>query len=111
MEIESLEVYARDSNFAIIKPPGRNFPGCVIQGDSLAYLCRRVRRIVTAVAAGRTADEDFRDDVQELNDGLIERILHYQAVLAKHGIGLPYPGAFTPEDLVVQPSEDDGEAE
>lgn len=29
MEVEPLEVYARDSNFVVVKAPGRQFSGCV----------------------------------------------------------------------------------
>ena len=39
MEVQPLEVYADDSNYAVVKPPGRRYPGAVIQGDTLRHLC------------------------------------------------------------------------
>jgi hypothetical protein len=107
VEIEPLEVYSRDSNYAIIKSPGRNFPGCVIQGDSLAILCRAAQLIALAVETGHTDDQDFRDTVEDLNNALVGRIMHYQEVLAEHGMSLPYSVPFTEEDVVRWTVDDD----
>ncbi len=100
MDIEPLEVYARDSNYAVIKPPGRNYPGCVIQGDSLANLCRMAKNIATFTVNRNIDDEDFLDNVQELTNSLVGRLLHYQDVLAKHGIDFPHVRPFDKDDLV-----------
>jgi hypothetical protein len=51
VDIEPLEVYSRDSNYAVIKPPGRNFPGCVRRDQGLGSItthpwlmeCRHLR--------------------------------------------------------------------
>jgi hypothetical protein len=107
VEFERLEVYSRDPNYAVIKPPGRNFPGCVIQGDTLAILCRAAQMIASAVETGHTDDQDFRDTVEDLNNALVGRILHYQGVLAEHGICLPYSVPFTEEDVVRWTIDDD----
>lgn len=107
MEIESLEVYARDSNYAIIKPPGRNYPGCVIQGDSLSILCESATQIAKAVKHGDTKSEDFLDNVESLNNALIGRLLHYQQVLAAHGISLPYGRPITADDRIKLLPEDE----
>ena len=37
MDMQPLEVYAADSNYAVVKPPGRHYPGAVIQGDGLRH--------------------------------------------------------------------------
>ena len=100
MHSEQLEVYSTDSNYAIIKPPGRKYPGCVIQGDSLAILCRMSRSIAKFVRDQKIEDEDFLDNVQELNNGLVGRLLHYQTVLARNGIDFPHVHPFTEDDLV-----------
>lgn len=108
METEQLEVYARDSNYAIIKPPGRNYPGCVIQGDSLATLCGMAKAIVACVQRGETTSEEFLYDVQELANSLLDRMLHYQRVLSSHGIDLPYSRPFSDSDLVrLLPDDED----
>ncbi len=100
MEIEPLEVYARDCNYAVIKPPGRDYPGCVIQGDSLAILCRMAQNVAKFVANANINDEDFLDNVQQLNNSLVDQLLHYQEVLAKHGIDFPHVYPFSERDLV-----------
>jgi len=100
LESELLEVYSRDPNCAIIKPPGRSYPGCVIQGDSLAILCRMAKSIAESVQRGSTVDDDFRSDIQALTNSLIDLLLHYQQVLGSHGIDLPYVRPFSESDLV-----------
>jgi predicted RNase H-like HicB family nuclease len=100
MHMEPLEVYSRESNYAIVKPPGRRFPGCVIQGDSLSILCAHTRTIADVVSRADIASEEFLEAVEDLNNELIWRILHYQAVLAKHGIKLPYAQPFSEADIV-----------
>jgi hypothetical protein len=100
MRIEQLEVYADDVNYAVIKPPGRRFPGAVIQGDSLAILCRKVVMIAKSVRDGAAVGDDFRGELEDVVDSLVGRLLHYQAVLRMHNIKLPYGGAFTGDDLI-----------
>jgi hypothetical protein len=89
MEMKPLEVFAEDSNFGIVRMPGRNYPGCVVQGDSLFNLWRAARRVAEAVRDGSADGEDFRDAVEELYDSLLERLLHYQQVLSREGLDLP----------------------
>jgi hypothetical protein len=108
MEFEQVEVYSSQSNFGIVRMPERNYPGCVIQGDSLAILCRMVQNIANFTRDMNIEDEDFLGDVQELNNSLVGRLLHYQSVLATNGINLPYGHSFTEEDIVeLLPDSDD----
>lgn len=107
MEIESVVVYSTDSNYAVIKPPGRSFPGAVIQGDSLAVLCDHALSVVSHVENGDTSSEDFLGEVEELTNSLIGRLLHYQAVLNAHEIRRPHR-PLTDSDLVQLVPNDDG---
>ena len=107
MEIEPLEVFARDSNYAVIKPPGRHYPGCVIQGDSLAILCRMAKNIAEFARTIEINDEDVLENIQELNNSLVGRLLHYQEVLSRHGIDFPHVHPFAATDLVQLLPEDD----
>jgi hypothetical protein len=101
MEVQPLEVYATDSNYAVIKPPGRQFPGAVIQGDSLSILCSLITDIARWFRdSGPTDDPEVLGNVQELTELLVGRLLHYQQVLDAHGIGLPYTRPVTEADLV-----------
>jgi hypothetical protein len=90
MEVKPLEVFAEDSNFGVVRMPGRNYPGCVIHGDSLFILWGAARRVAEAVRDGSAWGEDFRDAVEELHDPLLGRLLHYQEVLRRAGMDLPY---------------------
>jgi hypothetical protein len=77
-----IEVYSEMTNAAVVRMPGRQFPGVVIQGDTLNNLCR------AAVAA--VDDADWR---AELVDMLVGFRAHYEATLTAHGMALPYPKA------------------
>ena len=109
MDIEPLEVYARDSNFAVIKPPGRNYPGAVIQGDSLASLCRAALQLAEHVASLPHAPEGLADCAEEVADALLDRVLHCQAVLDAHGIDYPHVHALSDADRVKLTSDSDGD--
>src|SRR4051812_15142373 len=98
MNVEPLEVYASDSNYAVIKPPRRRFPGSVIQGDSLRILCGRALGIAQRVRDRAPQDEEFLRDLQDLVDSLVGRLLHYQQVLQAHQIELPYGRPITEAD-------------
>src|SRR6188472_627989 len=100
MEVQSLEVYASDSNYAVVKPPGRQYPGSVIQGDSLFILCRLAVSMSRRVRDDESQDDKFLGDLQELTHSLVGRLLHYQSVLKEHGIELPYVQPVTEADLI-----------
>jgi len=100
MEVEPLEVYASDSNYAIVKPCGRRFPGSVIQGDTLRQLCRLALSVGKTIQDHTPQDEEFRGDLELLVNALVGRLLHYQDVLKAHGIELPYVGPLTGADLI-----------
>jgi hypothetical protein len=109
MTILPLEVYATDSNYAVVKPPNRNYPGSVIQGDSLGILCRTAQRIAEQIKRASLHDEELLGDVEDLANTLIGRILHYQRVLDDHGINYPHVHAFSDNDFVELLSSDAGE--
>ena len=66
MRIEPLEVYSRTTNSAIIKPPGRQFPGVVIQGDSLSILCGVAKNMAIKIRDGKTDHPDFPYEVEAI---------------------------------------------
>ena len=89
MEQKILEVYSETSNYGIVKMPGRSFPGCVVQGDSLAILCGYARSIHLR-ATELDGHNDLVDEARELLDLLQGRLRHYEHVLANHNLTLPY---------------------
>ncbi len=100
MEVEPLEVYARDTNYAVIRPPGRTYPGCVIQGDSLRILCHLAISVARRVRDHAPQDEEFLGDLEELVQSLVGQLLHYQGVLQQHGIELPYSQPVSEADMI-----------
>lgn len=95
-----LEVYSEKSNLAVVTPPGRSFPGSVIQGDSLANLCNDVREIAIWVDSHSSKDDEVRWAIQEVQRQLLDRLLHYQSVLQANDMALPYATAAGSGDLV-----------
>jgi hypothetical protein len=88
MEKVEVEVYTQASNLAMVRMPGRKFPGMVIQGDSLNILCRLATSILSKAKV--TGDMELIDEASELNDLLAGRLKLYESVLQEHGIKLPY---------------------
>ena len=101
-----LEVFSEATNHAVVRADGRRFPGSLVQGDSLSILCSLSKRISERLALLGVLDEDLLSDAQELQESLLDRILHYQAVLEKHQMGLPYAKRFIVSDLVKLLPED-----
>ena len=103
MEVKPLEVFAEDSNFGIVRMPGRSYPGCVIQGDSLFILWKAAETI----RSGATGNEEFADAVEQLHNALLTRLLHYQQVLQREGLDLPYvrPVEAVPVRLIGEEGE------
>jgi hypothetical protein len=101
MKIAELEIYSEASNHAVVKAPGRRFPGIVVQGDSLSMLSAEAKELSERLKHLRNQDEELLCLAQGLQEQLLERQLHYQQVLAEHGVALPYSEAAKASDLVV----------
>lgn len=105
MKTVEIELYSEASNNAIVRVPGRSFPGVVIQGDSLSILHENAKTLSLRVQQLGVQDEELLYAAQELQGQLLDRLLHY---LAAHDISLPYTRAASGSDLVsLVPSEDD----
>ena len=88
MDVRPIEVFDETPNAAVVRMPNRRFPGVVVQGDSLRILLEQAREIQKRVA-GNT-DEELAGETDNLVSKLAAWSSHYEAVLARHGIGLPY---------------------
>jgi hypothetical protein len=107
MEIHPLGVYSEDSNYGVVRMPGRNYPGAVIQGDSLKILWDLARQVAEYVRVGQTDDDEFRGTVEDLHNALLGRLLHYQKVIRRAGFDLPYAGPVTAEPVrLTSPTEE-----
>jgi hypothetical protein len=87
MRTEPVEIYSDATNAAIMRHPGRKYPGVLVQGDTLNSLyvladavCRRASHV----------DPDMRDELEDLRQRLGHLLAHYKATLTAHGIPLPF---------------------
>lgn len=82
------ELWSSTVNAAVVRVPGRRFPGVVVQGDSLSILADSARGIVERLPT--MVDEELREDVGELAAKLEAYVAAYEAVLGARGVALPY---------------------
>ncbi|MFC9589916.1 DUF6959 family protein [Streptomyces sp. NPDC056944] len=88
MERIEIELLAPGGNGAVVRMPGRRYPGVVIQGDSLSIMRRQVAELTAACAQG---DVDGALDLSQfLLADLDENLGSYEDALARHGIPRPY---------------------
>lgn len=88
---QHVEVLAQDTNAWVVRTPGRQYPGIVIQGDALHTLFSLAVKVHERTSKGH--DDDLLEDVQELHDLLSARLGVYERVLKEKGIPFPYSRA------------------
>ena len=88
MRVEPVEIYSDTSNSAVLRHPGRRFPGSLIQGDSLSDLAGEAAELYAAIRD--SGNEDLIRLAMDHKEKLEGRLKHYEKVLSDHGIGLPF---------------------
>jgi hypothetical protein len=88
MHTESVEIYSDATNSAVMRHPGRRFPGVLVQGDTLHTMC--VTADAACDAARGTMSEEGFDQLNDLRNHLWALLAHYKKVLGAHKIGLPF---------------------
>ncbi|WP_421704805.1 DUF6959 family protein [Aliiroseovarius sp.] len=83
----TVEIYADTPNAAILRHPGRRFPGLLLQGDTLNALCQDAQRLHALLPPG----SEVAEELAELRDQLTTLRDHYTATLKAHDLPLPYP--------------------
>ncbi|MGL5839436.1 MAG: DUF6959 family protein [Sphingorhabdus sp.] len=86
MRINEVEIYSDTTNAAVMRHPGRRFPGTLVQGDSLSALCHFADGVCRAVGRGQPGF----DEANELRNMLQGYLAHYINVLDEHSIPLPF---------------------
>ncbi|OWQ96381.1 DUF6959 family protein [Sphingopyxis witflariensis] len=86
MRTEPVEIYSDATNAAVMRHPGRNFPGMLIQGDTLHNLSS----MATAALAGAEPDSEHWHDLKELADELQARVNFYAQIMQEYGLQLPF---------------------
>ncbi|WP_406009334.1 hypothetical protein OG440_26830 [Streptomyces sp. NBC_00637] len=88
MERIEAELFTAGGNNAVVRLPGRRFPGVLVQGDSLHILRTDMAELVEACERGDLGDA--RDTAGLLLAGLDALLERYGAALDEHEIPLPY---------------------
>ncbi|MFD9241889.1 DUF6959 family protein [Streptomyces sp. NPDC059556] len=88
MERVEAELFTDGGNDAVVRLPGRNFPGVLIQGDTLSMLRSDVAELAELCAAGDL--EEARHVASLLQADLEATLQRYTDALRTHGISLPF---------------------
>ena len=83
-----VEVFANDSNHAILRHPDREFPGSLFQGDSLSILVAEIGEAIDLLESNNT--EECKAVLHIIHNSLGSRLQRYETVLREHEIDLPY---------------------
>ncbi|ESY71999.1 hypothetical protein NKJ90_10270 [Mesorhizobium sp. M0051] len=86
MRIDNIEIYSDATNAAVMRHPGRAFPGVLIQGDTLHSLAKQADLICAGIGIGSDAFEEADD----LRGTLWALVNHYKATLVAHSMDLPF---------------------
>lgn len=88
MERVVVELFTDGSNNAVVRMPGRHFPGVLIQGDSLSVIQSAVAEIREVCGA------EGASEALELADFLLQDLdaimLRYTDALERHGLRKPF---------------------
>jgi hypothetical protein len=88
MRIEPVEIYSDETNAAVMRHPGRRFPGILVQGDTLWTLCSRADE---ACKNGRSVlDDETYQELNSLRNSLWGLLTHYKETLGAHDVHLPF---------------------
>jgi hypothetical protein len=85
---EQIEVWSPNVNGAVVRMPGRRFPGVVIQGDALSALLDSALSLVESLA--NKAGSEELDLAVELANQVESHLEHYEETLSAKGWSLPY---------------------
>ncbi|MET7696809.1 hypothetical protein [Streptomyces sp. NPDC005485] len=88
MERVEAELFTDGGNDAVVRLPGRRFPGVLIQGDSLYILRSDVAEVVEACERGDLAEA--RESAGFLLVDLDALLTRYAGALEEHEIPRPY---------------------
>ncbi len=88
MEYMELEVYSQSIDRGIVRMQSQNFPGLVLQGETLSSLLKLAK--ATHEKSQNTSDMELIDTSRELMESIQKLVSHYEATLGKHNIPLPY---------------------
>jgi hypothetical protein len=86
MRVDSVEIYSDETNAAVMRHPGRHFPGLLLQGDTLHSLCKSADAMCDAMARSSPGFPE----ANEIRNRLWSYLNHYKDALDTHGLPLPF---------------------
>ena len=90
-EIQEFELLSNATNAVVARQKDRNFPGLLIQGDTLKILLDDIEELREEAASGDL--EAVKEISDILKEKFVELLTHYENVLEEHGCELPYVGS------------------
>lgn len=84
MKKMELEVYSEKPGSPVLRMPGRQFPGVLIQGDAVSIMFWHAMAVLEGLDAGNI--EDAKRDALILARALEGDVEHCEATLIEHGI-------------------------
>ena len=88
MRLEQIEIYSDASNAAVMRHPGRRFPGVLVQGDSLHVLCAQADILCENLRGSNSIAA--LNEANVIRNTLWRLLAHYKTVLHEHDIPLPF---------------------
>ncbi|MFP2928003.1 DUF6959 family protein [Pyxidicoccus sp. 3LG] len=89
---EQVEILSRDVNAAVVRMPGRRYPGVALQGDSLKILIDSVEDVLDCLR--HSTDPERLDEAREELELVLSTLGEYRAVfervMQERGEPLPY---------------------
>ena len=87
-KMREFELLSEASNVIVARHKERNFPGILVQGDTLKTLLDDIEELHEESIAGNL--ETTIEISKTLRGKLIELLTHYERVLGEHEYKLPY---------------------
>ncbi|MGL4235177.1 DUF6959 family protein [Tabrizicola sp.] len=86
MRREIVEIYSDHTNAAILRHPGRKFPGVLLQGDTLHALCQDIDNVLEKLDRSSSVYQGLN----EIRNSLWNFKSHYKSVLVEHNLPIPF---------------------
>jgi hypothetical protein len=88
IEKRAFEVLDGSSNAIVARSPDRQFPGVLVQGDTLRILFDDISELSELLK--RRDYSSAVDTVAAIEEQLFDLLRHYEGALKKHEVTLPY---------------------
>ncbi len=86
--MEKMEILDETSNAVVAKVLSRNYPGLLVQGDTLKIMLDDLIEIQEDVDNGELSS--VKTGLSILQEKISDLLSHYEKVLSENGIDLPY---------------------